>query len=245
MLRGLLTVEGGESALPFVRQFYGSVSTYLWQDDEGIVHDVHQGEGGEQGDALMPALFALGQHQALVAVHDQLTPQERLFAFHDDIYAVCSPERVSDIHNMLQRELWIHSRIQVHQGKTQLWNRGGVEPRGWELLAANAVRSDPDALCGEVTRRCPPTSKASRSLELHWGAQNTCRPCWNVFPRLIRDWLIGSPTSRICSPLGHSCCSVLRLAQITSSGWCILKPLARSLPATTCPCGDVWRFFWT
>ena len=146
MLRGLLTVESGESALPFVRQFYGSVSTYLWQDDEGIVHDVHQGEGGEQGDALMPALFALGQHQALVAVHDQLTPQERLFAFHDDIFAVCSPERVSDIHNMLQRELWIHSRIQVHQGKTQLWNRGGVEPRGWELLAATAVRSDPDAI---------------------------------------------------------------------------------------------------
>ena len=75
----------GKSALPFVRQFYGSVSTYLWQDDEGIVHDVHQGEGGEQGDALMPGLFALGQHQALVAVHDQLTPQERLFAFHDDM----------------------------------------------------------------------------------------------------------------------------------------------------------------
>ena len=146
VLRGLLTVDGGESALPFVRQFYGSASTYIWQDDEGTVHDVHQGEGGEQGDALMSALFALGQHQALVAVHDQLAPHERLFAFIDDIYVVCSPDRVSDIHNMLQREWWIHSRIQVHQGKTQLWNRGGVEPRRWELLAANALRSDPDAI---------------------------------------------------------------------------------------------------
>ena len=46
-------MEGGESAL-FVRQFYGSVSTYLWQDDEDTVHDV--------------------QHQAFVAVHDQLIP---------------------------------------------------------------------------------------------------------------------------------------------------------------------------
>ena len=27
-----------------------------------------QGEGGEQGDALMPLLFSLGQHGALVAV---------------------------------------------------------------------------------------------------------------------------------------------------------------------------------
>ena len=54
------------------------------------MHDVHQGEGGEQGDALMPALFALGQHQALVAVHDQLTPHERLFVFLDDICVVCT-----------------------------------------------------------------------------------------------------------------------------------------------------------
>ena len=62
----------------------------------------------------MPALFALGQHQALVAVHDQLTSHEPLFAFRDDIYVVCSPDWVSATHNMLQRELWIHSRIQVH-----------------------------------------------------------------------------------------------------------------------------------
>ena len=80
-------------------------------------------KGANQSEALMPTLFALGQHQALVAVHDHLAPQERLFAFHDNTHAVSSPERVSNIHNMLHRELWIHSRIQVHQGKTQLWNR--------------------------------------------------------------------------------------------------------------------------
>ena len=59
MMRGLLSVEGGQEALPFVPQFYGAPSTYLWQDDMGVVHEVHQGEGGEQGDALMPALTAL------------------------------------------------------------------------------------------------------------------------------------------------------------------------------------------
>ena len=32
MVSGLLEVEGGASALPFVRQFYGSPSTYLWDD---------------------------------------------------------------------------------------------------------------------------------------------------------------------------------------------------------------------
>ena len=48
--------------VPFVRQFYGTPSTYWWENDEGVTHHVHQGEGGEQGDPLMPTLFALGQH---------------------------------------------------------------------------------------------------------------------------------------------------------------------------------------
>ena len=68
MLRGLCRVPDGPEALPFVRMFYGQASVYLWEDDEGTVHDIHQNEGGEQGDALMPLLFSLGQHPALQAV---------------------------------------------------------------------------------------------------------------------------------------------------------------------------------
>ena len=55
-------------------------STY----DEGTAHRIPQGEGGEQGDALMP-LFALGQHEALQAVSRQLHPDESVFAFLDDV----------------------------------------------------------------------------------------------------------------------------------------------------------------
>ena len=124
--------------LPFVRQFYGTMSTYLWQDDEGTVHDVQQGKGGKQDDALMPALSALGQHNAVVALQLWLTPQER-------------PERVLPIFQALDFELWVHSRIQIHQGKTQLWNKGGFAKPGWETLAPHAWRSDPDAI---VWRRC-------------------------------------------------------------------------------------------
>ena len=85
MLRGLRHMEGGEAILPFVLQFYGAPSTYLWEDSDGVVHEILQGEGGEQGDALVPALFALGQHDALVAIQARLRPEERLFAFLDDI----------------------------------------------------------------------------------------------------------------------------------------------------------------
>ena len=48
MLRGLLRVEGGDSVLPFVHQFYASPSSYIWHDEHGIVHDVPQ-EVGNKG----------------------------------------------------------------------------------------------------------------------------------------------------------------------------------------------------
>ena len=103
-------------------------------------------KGKEQGDALMPAFFSLGLRAALCAVNRRLLPNERLLAFLDDIYALCRPERVSDVHVALQEELWAHSRIQVHQGKTQLWNRLGSPPSGWQALTAAARISDPEAV---------------------------------------------------------------------------------------------------
>ena len=57
------------------------------------MHTIDQGEGGEQGDPLMPLLFALGQHGALEAVQRTLRGDER--------FVVAS----------LHRELFTHARI--------------------------------------------------------------------------------------------------------------------------------------
>ena len=76
----LLRMEQGDQILPFVRCFYGSPSTYLWEDESGNVQDIPQGEGGEQGDPLMPLLFALGLHGALSAVKARLRDGEKVFA---------------------------------------------------------------------------------------------------------------------------------------------------------------------
>ena len=59
MMEGLLKMEKGDQILPFVRCFYGSPSTHLWEDEVGNPQDIAQGEGGEQGDPLMPLLFGL------------------------------------------------------------------------------------------------------------------------------------------------------------------------------------------
>ena len=48
MLEGLRSVDGGSSALPFVLQFYGNLSSYLWTNDSGVTHGIWQGEGGSK-----------------------------------------------------------------------------------------------------------------------------------------------------------------------------------------------------
>ena len=83
----------------------GQPSEYLWFDEQGRAHSILQAEGGEQGDPLMPALYALGQHPALRAVQDTLRPGEHLFAFLDDVYAVCEPDRARFIFDQLAAQL--------------------------------------------------------------------------------------------------------------------------------------------
>ena len=64
-MRRLHSVPELRVLLPLVRALYGTESRFVWRDDEGLEHIITQGEGGEQGDPLMPALYALAQHAAL------------------------------------------------------------------------------------------------------------------------------------------------------------------------------------
>ena len=94
----------------------------MWYDDEGVPHEILQGEGGEQGDPLMPALYALGQHEALSQVHATLRQGELLFAY----------QRFSSRSNC-------HSAgIQVNLGKTKIWNSAGIKPEDLDTVGAEA-----------------------------------------------------------------------------------------------------------
>ena len=176
MLQGFMQVDGGDSALPFVRQFCSSPLMCWWTDDMG-----------EQGDPLMPALCACGQHCALVHVSEDLLDSERLFAFMDDIYVSSTPDRTEALHQSLDRQMWDHARIRLHQGKTQ-WN-SGVAPEGWDRLTAAARTSDPS---GVVWKSLPASEQGLKILGTPLGIQNTCTTnsvgpvwttdcCWNAF----------------------------------------------------------------
>ena len=134
MLGKLQTLPQASRMLPFVRLAYAQPSQYEWVDESGAVRMIHQGEGGEQGHPLMPLLFSLGIHDALARVDAQLREGEHLFAFLDDVYTIAEPDRIRFIYDRLQEELSAHAGIQLHTGKTRVWNRKGECPPGIEQL---------------------------------------------------------------------------------------------------------------
>ena len=90
----------------------------------------------------MPLLFSIGIHEALEATARQLEPGEQLCAFLDDVYALCEPARVRPIYDLLADALHRAAGIQLHQGKTRVWNRGGVLPENISDLG-------PDVWCAD------------------------------------------------------------------------------------------------
>ena len=134
MLGKLLEEENLRGLLPFVRMVYSQPSRHHWKDEDGCRKEICQHEGGEQGDPLMPLLFCLAIHNALVEVRSQLLPGEHLFAFLDDIYALTKPERTRHVYDLLAHNLFQYAGIRLHAGKTRTWNRAGEIPERTEEL---------------------------------------------------------------------------------------------------------------
>ena len=89
MLEALLGDSHLSSLVPFVRQCYATPSRYLRRDSSGMAQRILQGDGGEQGDAMMPALFCLALRAAVQEIKDGLPEGSTILAYLDDIYAVC------------------------------------------------------------------------------------------------------------------------------------------------------------
>ena len=225
MLQGLCD---SPSAVPFVRQFHGSPSRYLWENDIGEVRDIDQGEGGEQGDPLMPMLFSLGQYNALRAAQARL----------DDVYIITSPARVSAIYAILHEELWRHARIRIHDGKTQVWNRSGNRPVGCDVLDRAVRALDPEFTTvwrggGELVRQgvvILGTPRVTRTLSGH---------SWNTLWRSTTFCWSGSLQFRMSNPLGHCCCIAPMPERIALFVWFVQIWPGSSRKLTMQGCGGV------
>ena len=112
--------------MPFMLQFYGHPSSYLWDDDHGVTHEIRQ------GDAMMPLFYALGQNQGLRSVQFQLRRSQGLLACHDNIYVVTSLERTCEVHAILREALLVDPQAKLWFGDLA----APPEKRGIHVLGA-------------------------------------------------------------------------------------------------------------
>ena len=107
-----------------------------------------------------------GQHGALKAVEGRFDLGERLFAFLDDIYLLCHPERVKDVHDMFKEELRTRVGIRVRYGTTQVWNMSGQTLRGVDTMTPQVRMTVKDAVVWRGDR-CFPVDTQGVGSALH------------------------------------------------------------------------------
>ena len=128
ILGDLAALPTAHRLIPFALMSCGDVSSFVWTDDSGSAHEIHQGEGGEQGDALMPALFCLGMDAGLRDAASQLLPGEQVVAYLDDVYLLSSSARARAAYNVVTASLRHFTGIEPNLGKMECWSRGGGPP---------------------------------------------------------------------------------------------------------------------
>ena len=121
LLRALIANPAFHELVPFVRMWYGQNSKAVWHDEHGAGHVIEQGEGGDQGDALMPALFCLAMHSALVDLKADLGDDAIVVAYLDDIYIIVPVDHAARAVERARHHLAEHCGIQVHQGKLKAY----------------------------------------------------------------------------------------------------------------------------
>ena len=157
MLSKLRKLPRASAMLPFVRLFYGAPSEYTWYDDEGVAHAIIQGDGGEQGDPLMPALYSLGQHDALHMAAQELHQDDHVFAFLDDLYVVTRKSRAREAIDIVTGKVHELAGVRTHLGKLEAWSAaGGTPPPRLQELSATAWKGNlPEHLNGLVVLGSP------------------------------------------------------------------------------------------
>ena len=208
--------------LPYAALFYGSPSTYVFYDAEGRAHDVRQGEGGEQGDPLMPSLFALSQHQALLETRARLHPSNTLYAFLDDIYVTGPPGHTVGQFAIVTCQ---------HPGAPRQDTRGR-KPR-------DSSRCSP--------RRTTRT-RAGRGTGPSWAAQlaaATSSPRSSLNDCRSRTACCHASLGCLsCNPRGSSCSTAQHPAARTYYEPCRRQTPQSSLPSTMLPSGAAWQHCW-
>ena len=144
MLDEVLQHRTLHALIPFGKQWYATPSQFRWYDQTSTPHTIVQGDGGEQGDALMPAaLYCLATHAALVEIQNRLPPGAILVAYLDDLYVVCDPTDAAYALDIVSVVLKAKCNVDVDHGKLAAWCKNPTPcPEGFGTTTPDAWKSD-------------------------------------------------------------------------------------------------------
>ena len=90
----------------------------------------------EQGDALAPAFFALGQHEALQQEAAARHPDDSLVAFLDDLYVVTQPSRARAALDTTVHAVEARCGLASNLGKTRVTTAEADPSSAWDRGSA-------------------------------------------------------------------------------------------------------------
>ena len=105
-------------------------------------------------------------------------------------------DRVQAVHQTMVQELWDHARISLHNGKTKVWNRGGIAPSGWSNLQQMASKEDPGAVVWRGDTFLPTSRQGLLILGTTHGSRWFCQRAAPQPPGKTRR----SAAAHSCSP---------------------------------------------
>ena len=224
MFEGLRRDARLAALIPFVRQFYVGDSAYVFYDSAGHAHEVAQAEGGEQGDPLMPGLFAVAWRWP--STRHRWQPMTTC-----DPGRTCMPFWTTRMCPVSQtgraRPSARYANIDVHLGKTRVWNAAGIEPPGLRELLPTAPGM---RRCGSGTGSCRQRHKVSWSLACRWEATSTkWRPLAN-----------GCVATRASSTSSQACQNSPLLSDVLADS---SEPSPAACRSLVC-CRGVGRLHW-
>ena len=118
----------------------------------------------------------MGIQSALEEVSQSLLVGERLCAFLDDLYLLCEPGRVRHLYDLVSESLHRNAGIQLHQGKTRVWNRSGTVPDNVDSLGEEVWRTDGIKILGT------PLGNAQFVAEHTQERLEEEQPLWDAIP---------------------------------------------------------------
>ena len=131
--------------------------------EKGVAHTIREAKGSDQRCPLMPALYALAQHDGLVAANENLLPNELLLSFLGDLYIVTCRSRAYDAFQEVTKKVEECAGVRTHLGKLRVWFVGG----GAKLL--DIATLGPDVWTADK----PDYLNGIKVLELHLGNRLT------------------------------------------------------------------------